>query len=232
MAEVASEIGVAALSLTNIHHFAALWPETEFLADRGLVGIACTAYMPTVAPAGSKEKFFGTNPISFAWPRPGHTPVCYDMATSSMALGDLQIAARDGKTVPLGTGLDSDGNESTDPAKIAAGVLLPFGGYKGSAIALMVELLAGGLTGEQFSYEALENDNGDGGPPRGGEMVIALSPALISGGDWETHAELFMERLTGLEGVRLPGARRHRNRLDTGPRNINEALVKTIMELR
>ena len=232
LAEVASEIGVAALSLTNIHHFAALWPETEFLADRGLVGIACTAYMPTVAPAGSKEKFFGTNPISFAWPRPGHTPVCYDMATSSMALGDLQIAARDGKTVPLGTGLDSDGNETTDPAKIAAGVLLPFGGYKGSAIALMVELLAGGLTGEQFSYEALENDNGDGGPPRGGEMVIALSPALISGGDWETHAELFMERLTGLEGVRLPGARRHRNRLDTGPRDINEALVKTIMELR
>jgi delta1-piperideine-2-carboxylate reductase len=63
-------------------------------------------------------------------------------------------------------------------------------------------------------------------------MVIALSPALISGGDWENHAELFMERLTGLEGVRLPGARRHRNRLDTGPRNINEALVKTIMELR
>jgi len=55
---------------------------------------------------------------------------------------------------------------------------------------------------------------------------------LISGGDWENHAELFMERLTGLEGVRLPGARRHRNRLDTGPRNINEALVKTIMELR
>jgi hypothetical protein len=60
-------VGAGALSLTHIHHFAALWPETEFLAERGLVGIACTAYMPTVAPAGSKEKFFGTNPISFAW---------------------------------------------------------------------------------------------------------------------------------------------------------------------
>ena len=229
LAEVASEIGVAALSLTNIHHFAALWPETEFLADRGLVGIACTAYMPTVAPAGSKEKFFGTNPISFAWPRPGHTPVCYDMATSSMALGDLQIAARDGKTVPLGTGLDSDGNETTDPAKIAAGVLLPFGGYKGSAIALMVELLAGGLTGEQFSYEALENDNGDGGPAQGGQFILAMSPEIISGKDTSAQTE---ECLTGLEGVRLPGARRHRNRLDSGPRDINEALVETIMELR
>ena len=231
LAEAAAEIGVAALSLTGVHHFAALWPETEFLADRGLVGIACTAYMPMVAPSGTREKLFGTNPISFAWPRPGKSPVCYDMATAAMAMGDIQIAARDGKTVPLGTGLDADGNETTDPAKIAAGVLLPFGGYKGSAIALMVELLAAGLTGEQFSYEAKANDNGDGGPPRGGEMIIGLSPALIAGDGWEDHVEAFMDRMSSIEGMRIPGARRHKNRLDTGPRNINEALVTTIRDL-
>jgi delta1-piperideine-2-carboxylate reductase len=231
LAEAAAEIGVAALSLTGIHHFAALWPETEYLADRGLVGIACTAYMPMMAPAGATEKLFGTNPISFAWPRPGKTPVCYDMATASMAMGDLQIAARDGREVPLGTGLDADGNMTTDPAAIAKGVLLPFGGYKGSAIALMVELLAAGLTGERFSYEAKEADNGDGGPPRGGEMVIALSPALIAGDGWESHVEGFMDRLTGLDGVRIPGARRHQNRLDSGPRAINATLVETIREL-
>ena len=187
--------------------------------------------MPMVAPAGSAEKLFGTNPISFAWPRPGRDPVCYDMATAAMAMGDIQIAARDGKEVPPGTGLDSDGNATTDPAKIAAGVVLPFGGYKGSAIALMVELLAAGLTGEQFSYEAKENDNGDGGPPRGGEMVIALSPELIAGPGWPEHVEAFMDRLTSLKGVRVPGARRHKNRLDTGPRNINKALVETIRGL-
>ena len=231
LAEAAAEIGVAALSLTGIHHFAALWPETEYLADRGLVGIACTAYMPMMAPAGSSEKLFGTNPISFAWPRPGKTPVCYDMATAAMAMGDIQIAARDGREVPPGTGLDADGNATTDPAAIAKGVLLPFGGYKGSAIALMVELLAAGLTGERFSYEAKEHDNGDGGPPRGGEMVIAPSPELIAGDGWEAHVEGFMDRLTGLDGVRVPGARRHRNRLDTGPRAINAALVDTIRGL-
>ena len=231
LAEAASETGVGALSLTNIHHFAALWPETEYLADRGLVGIACTAYMPSVAPAGSKEKLFGTNPISFAWPRPGKPPVCYDMATAAMAMGDVQIAARDGKTVPMGTGLDAEGNETTDPAAIAKGVLLPFGGYKGSAIAMMVELLAAGLTGEAFSYEAAERDNKDGGPPRGGEMVIALSPALIAGDGWETHVEGFMDKLTSLDGVRVPGARRHLNRQDTGSRQINEALVETIKGL-
>jgi delta1-piperideine-2-carboxylate reductase len=136
LADATGTIGIAALSLVGIHHFAALWPETEYLADRGFVGLACTAYMPMVAPAGSKEALFGTNPISFAWPRPGHGPVVYDMATAAMAMGDVQIAARDGYDVPPGTGLDADGNPSIDPAAIAKGVLLPFGGYKGSRLRL------------------------------------------------------------------------------------------------
>ena len=80
-------------------------------------------------------------------------------------------------------------------------------------------------------YEAKENDNGDGGPPRGGEMVIALSPELIAGPGWPEHVEAFMDRLTSLKGVRVPGARRHKNRLDIGPRKINEALVETIRGL-
>ena len=231
LADATGKIGIAALSLVSIHHFAALWPETEYLADRGFVGLACTAYMPMVAPAGSKEALFGTNPISFAWPRPGHGPVVYDMATAAMAMGDVQIAARDGHDVPPGTGLDADGNPSTDPAAIAKGVLLPFGGYKGSAIALMVELLAAGLTGEQFSYEARATDNKDGGPPRGGEMIIGMSPDIIAGPNWQDHVEAFMQKMTSLDGVRMPGARRHKNRLDTGPRQINVALVDTIKEL-
>jgi delta1-piperideine-2-carboxylate reductase len=231
LADATGKIGIAALSLVGIHHFAALWPETEYLADRGFVGLACTAYMPMVAPAGSKEALFGTNPISFAWPRPGHGPVVYDMATAAMAMGDVQIAARDGHDVPPGTGLDADGNPSTDPAAIAKGVLLPFGGYKGSAIALMVELLAAGLTGEQFSYEARATDNKDGGPPRGGEMIIGMSPDIIAGPNWQDHVEAFMQKMSSLDGVRMPGARRHKNRLDNGPRQINAALVETIKEL-
>ena len=228
LAEAAKEIGIGALSLIGVHHFASLWPETEYLADRGLVGIACTAYMPAVAPAGSTTALFGTNPISFAWPRPGATPVVYDMATASMAMGDIQIAARDGRSVPEGTGLDQDGNPTTDPAKIAKGVLLPFGGYKGSAISMMVELLAAGLTGEQFSFEAKENDNADGGPARGGEMILAMSPDIIAGAGWPEHVEAFVAKLDAMDGVRLPGARRHKNRLDTGARDVNAALLETI----
>ena len=231
LAEATEKIGIAALSLVGVHHFAALWPETEYLADRGFVGIACTAYMPAVAPAGSNEALFGTNPLSFAWPRPGHNPVVYDMATASMAMGDVQIAARDGREVPLGTGLDANGQPTTDPAAIAKGVLLPFGGYKGSAIAMMVELLAAGMTGEQFSFEARDTDNKDGGPPRGGEMIIGMSPAIIAGEGWQDHVEGFVQKLSNIDGVRMPGARRHKNRMDKGPRPINLALIETINSL-
>ena len=231
LTEATEKIGIAALSLVGVHHFAALWPETEYLADRGFVGIACTAYMPAVAPAGSNEALFGTNPLSFAWPRPGHNPVVYDMATASMAMGDVQIAARDGREVPLGTGLDANGQPTTDPAAIAKGVLLPFGGYKGSAIAMMVELLAAGMTGEQFSFEARDTDNKDGGPPRGGEMIIGMSPAIIAGDGWQDHVEGFVQKLSNMDGVRMPGARRHKNRMDKGPRSINLALIETINSL-
>ena len=196
LAKATKDIGIGALTLTGIHHFAALWPETEYLADNGLVGIA--AYMPSVAPAGSTTALFGTNPISFAWPRPGGTPIVYDMATASMAMGDVQIALRDGRKVPEGTGLNAEGKPSTDPSEIIKGVLLPFGGYKGSAISLMVELLSAGLTGEQFSYEAKENDNGDGGPPRGGEIILSMSPDIIAGPEWQQHVEKFSNKMLAM----------------------------------
>ncbi len=232
LAQAAAQSGVAVLALVRVHHFAALWHETEALAERGLVALACTAYMPAVAPAGATTALFGTNPISFAWPRPGNTPVVYDMATASMAMGEVQIAARDGHDVPLGTGLAADGTPTTDPAKIAdGGVLLPFGGYKGSAISLMIELLAAALLGERFSYEAAAADNRDGGPPRGGEFLLALSPQRIAGPGWEQHAEDFFARLQALDGTRLPGQRRHTNRNDHGPRTVNATLVEKIRGL-
>ena len=228
LAEAASKSGIAVMRLINSFHFAALWPETEFLAENNLTGIACTVYKPTVAPAGAKKPFFGTNPMSFAWPRPGKNPIVFDMATSTLALGDVQIAARDGHSVPHGSGLGPDGNPSDDPNEILKGVLLPFGGYKGSAISLMIELFSAGLTSDNFSYEAAEKDNNDGGPPKGGELVIAISPELVAGGGWVSHSEKFLEKLEGLDGLRMPGERRHKNRLNTGPRNINKELLSKI----
>ena len=230
--EITNKHGIGVLTITNTHHFAALWHETEALAENNLIGIACTAYMPSVAPTGATKPLFGTNPISFAWPRKNKTPVVYDMATASMAMGEVQVAARDGHKVPMGTGLNKDGEKTDDPSAIAnGGVLLPFGGHKGSAIAMMVELLAAGLVGDMFSFEAKAADNKDGGPARGGEFIMALSPQLIAGEGWNEHAEKFFEKIESLEGARLPGQRRHNNRKDVGPRNINTELVNKIKSL-
>ena len=230
--KAAQENGVAVLSITNSHHMAAMWPETEAIAEEGLVAFACTSYKPAVAPAGSIKPLFGTNPISFAWPRKNKPPVVYDMATASMAMGEVQVAKREGHKVPLGTGLTKEGKDTTDPAEIAdGGVLLPFGGYKGSGIAMMVELLAGALVGDNFSYETAEKDNNDGGPPSGGEFILAISPDKLSNSDWDTHSSKFFEKMKAMGDVRLPGERRHKNRLDKGPRHINEDLVNKIKSL-
>ena len=232
LVEATKKHGVGVLAIVNTHHFAALWHETEALAENNLIGIACTAYMPSVAPAGATKPLFGTNPISFAWPRKDKTPVVYDMATASMAMGEVQVAARDGHKVPIGTGLNKDGEKTDDPSEIAnGGVLLPFGGHKGSAIAMMVELLAAGLVGDMFSFEAKMADNKDGGPARGGEFIMALSPQLIAGKGWNEHAEKFFEQMESMDGVRLPGQRRHNNRKDIGPRNVNTTLLNKIKSL-
>ncbi|MED5249162.1 MAG: Ldh family oxidoreductase, partial [Pseudomonadota bacterium] len=166
-----------------------------------------------------------------AWPRPTSTPVVFDMATAAMAMGDVQIAARDGHKVPPGTGLNADGAPTTDPKEIIKGVLLPFGGYKGSHIAMMIELLAGPLVGETASYASKNRDSGDGGPPQGGEFILAMNPDMLSGADWQTESEAFLAKLDTLDGVRLPAERRYRNRQDTGPREINSELLAKIQSI-
>jgi len=231
LAAAAKKMGVAVMAMTHSHHFAALWPETEAIAAHGLIGMACVCYMPYMAPAGGNKPIFGTNPIAFAWPRPGKSPVVFDMATAAMALGEVQIAAREGHSVPLGTGLDAAGKPTTDPNEIVRGMLLPFGGYKGSAVALMVELLAAGAVGERFSFEAAEADNDDGGPPQGGEFMLAIDPGLLAGPGWAEHCEGFFRRFDAIEGARLPGSRRHLNRVSAAPRRINAELVTRIQAL-
>jgi len=236
LVEAARTYGIAMAQIVRSHHFAALWPETEALAEKGLVAFSCVNYMPMVAPFGAKEKVYGSNPISFAWPRKGDAPVVFDMATAAMAMGDIQIAARDGRELPPGIGLNKEGEPTTDPKDIdpttGDGMILPFGGYKGSHIAMMVELLAGPLVGETVSFETAKKDNGDGGPAGGGQFILAMSPEITSGTeDWDSSADALFVRLKSFDHLRLPGERRHKNRQDTGPRSVNADLVEKIRNL-
>ena len=218
LAGLASQQGLAALALVNVFHFAALWLEMEVLAARGLVAFAFVGSSAKVAPSGASKAFFGTNPMAFAWPRPGREgPMVFDLATSAMARGEIQIAARDGREVEFGVGLDANGAATRDASAIInGGVQLPFGGYKGSSLSLMVELLTAGLLGEPFGARAAQALPIDGGPNRGGQLIIALDPAHFGDANgWSAHCEAFFSSLLGLDGVRLPGDRRRVHRRES-----------------
>ena len=234
LVEAAKETGIAAMGLVNIHHFAALWAEVEPLAEAGLCSFACTSYKPVVLPAGGTKALYGTNPVAFGWPRKSGRPVVFDQASSVMARGEIMLAAREGHKLAPGVGVDEHGNETTDPNEVLKGAMLAFGGYKGSSIAMMVELLAGSLIGECFSFEAAARDNNDGGPPRGGEFIFAINPDLFGdGAGWESHSEKLFDQIMMQDGVRLPGDRRYGNRalaLEKGV-DVSQAVYDKIIEL-
>ena len=209
--EKAKANGIAALALNNVVHFAALWPEVEELAEAGLVALAFTPSHAWVAPSGGAEPVFGTNPIAFGWPRPDGPPFVFDFATSMVARGEIELHRRAGKSVPDDWGVDSDGRPTTDPAAILSGAMRTFGGHKGSALAAMVELLAGPLIGDMTSRESIDWDGGRGGSPLGGELIIAIDPKGFLGDllpENQERAEAMFAAITG-QGARLPSARRY-----------------------
>jgi delta1-piperideine-2-carboxylate reductase len=233
LAEAAKKNGIAACAINNIYHFAALWPEATEMAERGCVSMAFTAATPMVAPAGGIKPFFGTNPMAFGWPRKGRPPMVFDQASAAMARGEIMIAARDGHAVPETAGVDVNGLPTTDPNAILKGAQTAFGGYKGAAIALMVELLVGPMIGDLCSFESGEIDNRDGGPPRGGELIIAMDPARFGDPDgFEDHAEAMFAELLQQPGTRLPADRRYRNRTRVAEEgfSIPQSLYDSILE--
>ena len=164
-----------------------------------------------MAPAGGSLPLFGTNPVAFGWPRGDKPPFIFDMATSVAARGEIQLHQRAGKALPEGWGIDRQGQPTTDAGAVLAGAMLTFGGYKGSALAAMVELLAGPLIGDMTSAESLAWDGGAGGLPYGGELILALDPQRFLGAEADAHlarAETLFNSMQA-QGARLPGERRY-----------------------
>ncbi|OWQ33862.1 Ldh family oxidoreductase, partial [Pseudomonas sp. DrBHI1] len=188
--------GIAVLAIHNSHHFAALWPDVEPFADEGLVALSVVNSMTCVVPHGARKPLFGTNPIAFAAPCAGHDPIVFDMATSAMAHGDVQIAARAGERLPPGMGVDAEGQPSTDPkAILEGGALLPFGGHKGSALSMMVELLAAALTGGNFSWEFDWSGHPGAKTPWTGQLIIVIDPSKAEGERFALRSRELVEQM-------------------------------------
>ncbi len=212
--ERARQAGACVIGLHDSHHFGALWLDVEPFAEQGLVALAVVNSMAVVVPHSGKSPVFGTNPMAFAAPRATGHPLVFDQAASTMAHGDVRIAAQEGRDLPDGVGVDRDGHPTRDPnAILDGGALLPFGGHKGASIAMMIEVLSAALTGGLFSFEVDWSHHPGAQTPRTGECVILIDPAKAGSlARFTQRVEQLIAAMRSAGQERLPGERRFANR--------------------
>ncbi len=200
--------GVGFAAVTNSHHFGAAAYHLAPVAQAGLVGLAFTNSPSAINAWGGKKAFYGTNPIAAIFPRRSAAPIVVDLSLTEVVRGKIMLHAKEGKPIPLGWALDSNGDPTTDPKAALTGSLAPIGGAKGAALALVVEVLSVALTGAAFSFE---NDSyfEPGNKPRIGHAVLAIDPGPLAGADsYYSRLEAMISKMLADEGVRLPGTRR------------------------
>jgi (2R)-3-sulfolactate dehydrogenase (NADP+) len=207
--------GVAALAIRNSTSAGVLGWFVERTARAGLVGLCFANSSALMAPYGGKRRFFGTNPLAYGIPRGGGLPpLIADMATSQVAYVTVKDHAAKGKSMPLGWGVDKEGKPTADPNDVLnGGAMAPAGGYKGMLLALLVDVLAGGLAGPNFAFQASSFGSNEGGPPDVGQFLLAISPESFGGtDDFAARLEVMLAVLSEDQGVRLPGDSRWANR--------------------
>ena len=213
LAPLARAQGIAVAALHRSHHFGQAGAHAERLAERGLVALVLGNSPKAMAFWGGRKAMLGTNPLAFAAPLPGGAaPLVIDLAMSVAARGKIVAADKAGKTIPADWAVDADGHPTTDAKAALAGTLLPIGGAKGGALALMIEILAAAVTGSAFGWEASSFFDDKGGPPNMGHVLIALDPARLSGGGYDERMATLLAAIAAEPGARLPGTRRIANR--------------------
>jgi len=207
-AQAAKEEGVALLAVRNSHHAGVLGFPVADLAEQGLVALGFANSPASLAPYGGTAVTFGTNPLAMACPRKDAPPLVIDLSMGLLARGKILQAAKKGELIPEGAAVDAQGNPTRDPVKAFEGALLPFGGPKGYALALMVEIMSAGLTGASLSIESSSLFTPDGPPPRLGQSFVIMDPAATAGANFVDRVEHLLAFITGQPGARLPGDRR------------------------
>lgn len=177
--EKAKEVGMAAVAVKNSNHCGAMSYYTLLMARSGLAGFAVTNSNPAMPPFGGRDGFFGTNPLSFAFPAGEEEPLVTDMATSLVAKGKIINLAREGKPVPEGWAVTLDGRPTTDPKEALEGWVTPMAGPKGSGLAMVVDVLGAVVPGALLSV-LQANMYGPGlVPQENGQFFWAFRPDLF-----------------------------------------------------
>ena len=232
--EAAQGQGVTAAPIRRSHHCGAAGHPVERLAEAGLVALLFANTPAAIAPWGGTTGVFGTNPIAFACPlAEGRAPIVVDLSLSKVARGNILAAKQKGEPIPEGWAVDAAGRPTTDPEAALAGTMLPLGDAKGTALALMVELLAAGLTGANYAAEASSFLDAKGPPPGTGQLIIAFDPQALGGSGTLARFAVLAEAIGAQPGARLPGARRlaARAKAQAEGVTVTDALLREIVGL-
>ncbi|PDS47386.1 malate dehydrogenase [Rhizobium anhuiense] len=222
--------GISVFTQKNSYTAGELGYYIRRLAQDGLISIAAANGPPLMAAAEGGERVYCTNPLAFGAPMPAPLPpLVIDQATSATAFVTLAEAAKAQSPIAHGIAIDETGAITTDPVKAMLGALLPFGGYKGANIALVVEMLSAGLSGAAWSLDAGHFLSGEH-PVNAGMTVIALFPAAVDP-DFQARATAQLERLRA-KGVRIPGDRAMSAcTAETDSLEVDAAVLETIRRL-
>jgi (2R)-3-sulfolactate dehydrogenase (NADP+) len=235
LAALTTNNAIAVAAVHRSHHFGQVGAHGERLARHGFVALIFGNTPKAMPFWGGRTATLGTNPLAFAapWPTASDAPLVIDLALSVVARGKIVAAQQAGKSIPAAWAVDSDGRPTTDPTAALAGTLLPIGGAKGGALALMVEILGAALTGSAFGWEASSFFDASGAPPNMGHLFVAIDPQRLSGGAFESRMRTLAEEIARDPAVRLPGSSRlqHRERARRDGLSIDAALHAQLVSL-
>jgi LDH2 family malate/lactate/ureidoglycolate dehydrogenase len=199
-------------------------PYARLAAEAGLIGFACTNFVPLVAPPGGRTAVFGTNPFAYGLPARHHQPVVLDVATTVTAMQKVRVAAQEGRPVPDGVIFDDAGRAITDPgAFLEGGLMAPLGyphaPHKGFGLALFIDALSGVLSGSGFARGVASGASGN--------FLWALDvEAFLPRQEFLARMDAQIdqikqgERLPGVDELLVPGERGQRRYLDLTARGV------------
>lgn len=171
---LARQHGIGAVAVRNSGHFGTAMYFTRMAAEQGCVGFLSSNASPAMAPWGGVEKRVGTNPWSWAAPAGRHPPMMLDIANTAVARGKLYVAQQKGEAIPPTWAMDASGAPTTDPAAGIAGTILPMAGHKGYAIATVMDMLSGVLSGSSFGRTVVGPYVPEG-PSGVGHLALAIN---------------------------------------------------------
>lgn len=238
---LAKDSGIGLVGVSRSTHFGMASLYVQQAIDAGYIALGYTNSSPALPVFGGKTAFLGASPFSAGVPGgKEESDYVLDMAMTVIARGKIRLAATHGEQIPEGLALDADGVPTTDASKAFEGVCLPFGGAKGAALAMLMDLLAGVFTGANYGgdVKSLYFDHSE--PQNVGHLFFVIRPDLfMSKEEFESRMDTFVSRVKslpraqGFDEILVPGEpeeRKTNQRLKAGIPITEKVLVSLLEE--